>query len=99
MNSKQPKNGRRKLQRECRIFSDLGTFSLEFYVFSALLREMLCCASNEFVNTFQPNAVFLLETSHLICTANEMTGSYMKSSTRLTVDGYVRFSLKMRGNK
>ena len=33
------------------------------------------------LNTFHPSVVFHLETSHSICTANQMTGFYMKYNT------------------
>ena len=32
------------------------------------------------VNPFQPNIEFRIETSHLICTGNEMTGLNMKTA-------------------
>ena len=35
------------------------------------------------LNPFKPSVVFHIETSHLICTANQLTGFYMKSSTGL----------------
>ena len=34
-------------------------------------------------NQFQPSVTFHIETSHLICTANQTTGFYMKSNTWL----------------
>ena len=34
-------------------------------------------------NPFQPSATFDIETSDLICSANQMTGFYIKCSTRL----------------
>ena len=38
--------------------------------------------NNEF-NPFQLNVPFYIETSHLICSTHQMTGSYMKCNTRL----------------
>ena len=35
------------------------------------------------VNKFQTSAAFHIETSHLICIANQMTGFYMKCNTEL----------------
>ena len=35
------------------------------------------------INRFQPGAIFHVETSHLICRANPMTGFYMKYNTGL----------------
>ena len=35
------------------------------------------------LNPFQPNTAFHIKTSHLICTANQMTGFYMKCNTGL----------------
>ena len=35
------------------------------------------------VNLFQPNAAFHIKTNHLIGSANQITGLYMKCSTRL----------------
>ena len=35
-------------------------------------------------NPFQPIVAFHIETSHLICIANQMTGFYMKYNTGLT---------------
>ena len=35
------------------------------------------------INQFQPSVTFRIETSHLICTANQMTGFYMKCNTGL----------------
>ena len=35
------------------------------------------------VNSFQSSVVFHIETSHLICSPNQMTGVYMKCSTEL----------------
>ena len=32
---------------------------------------------------FQPNVAFHIETSHLICSANQITGFYMKCNTGL----------------
>ena len=37
----------------------------------------------EGLNPFQPSVVFHIETSHLFCCAKQMTGFYMKRSTRL----------------
>ena len=34
-------------------------------------------------NPFQPSVLFHVETSHLLCIAKQMTGFYMKCSTRL----------------
>ena len=34
-------------------------------------------------NPFQPSVAFHIETSHLICIANQMTGSYMECNTGL----------------
>ena len=36
-----------------------------------------------FFNQFEPNAAFHTETSHLICSANQMTGFCMKWNTRV----------------
>ena len=35
------------------------------------------------LNLFQPSVAFHIETSHLICNANQMSGFYMKSFTAL----------------
>ena len=35
------------------------------------------------VNSFQSSAAFLIETSHLICSANQMTGFYVNCNTEL----------------
>ena len=35
------------------------------------------------INTFQPSVTLHLETTHLICIANQMTGFYMKCNTGL----------------
>ena len=35
------------------------------------------------LNPFQPSVTFHIETSHLICSANLMTGFYMKCNTEL----------------
>ena len=35
------------------------------------------------VNPVLPNVAFHIETSHLFCTANQMTGSYIKRNTDL----------------
>ena len=35
------------------------------------------------IKQFQPSVSFNIETSNLICTANERTGFYMKCNTRL----------------
>ena len=36
-----------------------------------------------FIKPFQPCVTFHIETSHLICTANQMTSFYMKCNTEL----------------
>ena len=44
-------------------------------------------------NPFQPIIAFYIETSHLICTANQVTGVYMKRNTELKwVDEYLLLS-------
>ena len=35
------------------------------------------------LNPFQPSVVFHVETSHLFCSANQMTGFYMECNTGL----------------
>ena len=35
------------------------------------------------LNPFQPSVAFQIETSHLICSANQVTGFYMKCNTGL----------------
>ena len=41
------------------------------------------------LNLLEPSIVFYIETSHLICTANQIIGSYMKCNTGLkTVKGF-----------
>ena len=35
------------------------------------------------INPFQPSDAFHIDTSHLICTLNQMTGFYMKYNTGL----------------
>ena len=35
------------------------------------------------INPFQPSVAFHMETSYLICTANQMTGFHMKCNTGL----------------
>ena len=40
-----------------------------------------CCLKG--FNPFQPSVAFHIETSHLICSANQMTGFYMKFRTKL----------------
>ena len=35
------------------------------------------------INSFQPSVKFHIETSHLICSANQITGFYMKCNTGL----------------
>ena len=42
----------------------------------------------ETVNPFQPSVVFDIETRHLICTANQMTGFYMKCGSGLNWVNY-----------
>ena len=37
----------------------------------------------DFFDPFQPSVAFHIETSHLTCIANEMTGFYMKCKTGL----------------
>ena len=37
----------------------------------------------EHLNPFQPRVVFHKETSHLLCSAKQMTGFYMKLNARL----------------
>ena len=37
----------------------------------------------KWVSPFQPSVAFHLEISHLICTANQVTGFYMKCNTGL----------------
>ena len=61
--------------------------------------EHLCSLIFKYVldafNLFQPNVAFYKETSHLICRAKGMTGSYMKSHTGLKwVKCVPEFSLK-----
>ena len=36
-----------------------------------------------FFNPFQPSVGFHIETNHLICSSNQITGFYMKFNTRL----------------
>ena len=36
-----------------------------------------------YVNPFQPSVAFHIETGHLICTENQMTGSLMNCNTGL----------------
>ena len=36
-----------------------------------------------YLNLFQPSVAFYIETSHLFCSAKEMTGFYMKCNTGL----------------
>ena len=38
---------------------------------------------NSLFNPFQPSVAFHIETSHLICTANQMTGFYLECKTGL----------------
>ena len=48
---------------------------------------MLAASPNEGrifgINLFQSSIVFLIETNHLTCTANQITGFYMKCNTLL----------------
>ena len=37
----------------------------------------------KFVSLFRSSAAFYIETSHLICTANQITGFYIKYNTGL----------------
>ena len=37
----------------------------------------------KFVSLFRPIAAFYIETSHLICTANQITGFHIKCNTGL----------------
>ena len=54
----------------------LNGFSFQENCFTVLkVYHAIVC--NNFINSFQP------KTSHLICTANQMTGFYMKCKTRL----------------
>ena len=46
------------------------------------------------VNIFQPSIAFHIETSHLICSANQMTGFYMKCNTELKWVKSAKFTLK-----
>ena len=50
------------------------------------MRPINHCIDNAFwlfVNPFQPSVRFHIETSHLICTANQMTGFYIVCNTGL----------------
>ena len=54
------------------------------------LSQLFSFASNVFfhsiflqINPFQPSVAFPIETRHLICTANKMTGFYMKYNIEL----------------
>ena len=47
-----------------------------------------CC-----LNPFQPSVEFHIEISHLICTANQITGFYMKCNARLKSVKWVNFQL------
>ena len=54
------------------------------------------------INPFQPSVVFHIETSHLICNANRMTGFYMKCNTGLKcvkLKPSLNFKLMPDGNR
>ena len=38
---------------------------------------------HDWINPFQPSVTFHIETSHLICSAKQITGFYMKYNTGL----------------
>ena len=48
-----------------------------------LLQRIVHFLYNILFNPFQPSVAFHIETSHLICCANQMTGFYMKRNTGL----------------
>ena len=52
--------------------------------FSVLLRDYNKLQIQGWFNPFQPIVAFHIETIHLIGTANQMTGFYMKCNIRLT---------------
>ena len=57
------------------------------YIFSQIFTEMLSALKQQpislHVNPFQPSAAFHIETSHLICTGNQITCFFMKYNTGL----------------
>ena len=50
-------------------------------IFFKFTQTRICC--KVWFNPFQPSASFHIETSYLVCSANQMTGFYMKRNTRL----------------
>ena len=59
-------------------FTDDNTLSAKSVLELLLVLES---DSSVFVNPFQPGVAIDVETSHLFCSAKQMTGFYMKTST------------------
>ena len=65
---------------------------------------MMCKVTNKDINPFQHSVAFHMETSHLFCSAKQMTGFYMKHNTGLKwanpfqVNIYFLYPLKISKN-
>ena len=58
-------------------------FSIDSVSRESRFRDLKISKNTKVINPFQPIVAFHKETSHLICSANQMTGFYMECNTGL----------------
>ena len=85
---------------ESSVKNSLITQYIDWKLFTKLEKaHQIICSHNPkkiFSPLSQPSVAFHIETSHLICTANQMTGFYMKCTTRLEWYKWVKWKQTLK---